>query len=200
MSVSDKLTQNEIEELEGTLENTSQQDTSLLRDLLENIPSGIFGGENESEKVQEIQANASSAQEEMQVSPKEPEEFTRYVQDIFKQIMPAIEWHDGLVKNINNATDKIPILHKIMEQLSEELSTFIFSVIAPFILPVLRQIRSEMKTGSDEIIASSEKEQHVVFNDDSSTDPTHSMLAKDHFSNVSLVEPAGLSWPLANSV
>ena len=188
MSVSDKLTQNEIEELEGTLENTSQADTSLLRDLLDKIPDGILGGDKESEKVQELQANASSAQQNMQITPKEPEEFTRYVQDIFKQIMPVIEWHDNIVKKINNATEKIPVLPKLMEQLSEEMSTFIFSVIAPFILPVLKQIRNEMKTGSDEIIASSEKEQHIVFNDDRSTDPTHSMLAKDHFSNVCLTE------------
>lgn len=174
--------------MEGTLENTSQADTSHLRDLLDKIPDGIMGGDNESQKVQKIQSDASSAQHNMKVSPKEPEEFTRYVQDIFKQIMPVIEWHDNIVKKINNATEKIPVLPKVMEQLSEEMSTFIFSVIAPFILPVLRQIRTEMKTGSDEIIASSEKEQHIVFNDDRSTDPTHSMLAKDHFSNVCLAD------------
>lgn len=165
----------------------------MLKELLGKIPDGIFGGENESDKVQELQSNASSAQEEMQVSPREPEEFTRYVQNIFRQIMPALEWHDGIVKKINNATEKIPVLPKVMEQLSDEMSTFIFSIIAPFILPVLKQIRSEMQTGSDQIIASSEKEQHVVFDDDRSTDPTHSMLAKDHFSNVSFVEPVDYS-------
>ena len=170
----------------------------MLRDLLDKIPDGIFGGEKESDKVQELQANASSAQEEMQVTPREPEEFTLYVQNIFRQIMPAMEWHDGIVKKINSATEKIPVLPKVMEQLSEEMSTFIFSIIAPFILPVLKQIRNEMKTGSDEIIASSEKEQHVVFHDDRSTDPTHSMLAKDHFSNVSPVELANISRPLAD--
>lgn len=151
------------------------------------IPDGIFGGEHESDKVQELQSNASAAQmDNMQISPREPEEFTRYVQNVFKEIMPALEWHDNIVKKINNAMDKIPVLPKVMEQLSDEMSVFIFSIIAPFILPVLRQIRNEMKTGSDEIIASSEREQHIVFDDDSCTDPTHSMLAKDHFSNVSL--------------
>lgn len=103
--------------------------------------------------------------------------------------MPVIEWHDNIVKKINNAVEKIPVLPKIKEQLGDQMSIFIFSIIAPLILPVIRQIRNEMKTGSDELIASSEKEQFVVFNDDNSTDPTHSMLAKDHFSNVSLVAP-----------
>lgn len=125
----------------------------------------------------------------MEVSPREPEEFTLYIQNVFRQVMPVIEWHDNIVKKINNAVEKIPVLPKIKEQLGDQMSIFIFSIIAPLILPVIRQIRNEMKTGSDELIASSEKEQFVVFNDDNSTDPTHSMLAKDHFSNVSLVAP-----------
>lgn len=123
------------------------------------------------------------------MSPREPEEFTIYIQNIFRQIMPVLEWHDNIVKKINNAVEKIPVLPKIKEQLGDQMSIFIFSIIAPLILPVIRQIRNEMKTGSDELIASSEKEQFIVFNDDDSTDPTHSMLAKDHFSNVSLVAP-----------
>jgi hypothetical protein len=185
-AVSDKLTQNEIGELEQALKQGKEADTSVLRNLLDMLPDGIFGGEKESDKVNEIQANAAAAQvDAMSVSPREPEEYTLYVQNMFRQIMPAIEWHDNIMKKISNAMEKIPVLPKIMEQLEEQLSVFIFSVIAPFILPVLNQIKNEMKTGSDELIASSEKEQHVVFHDDNSTDPTHSMLSKDHFSNVS---------------
>ena len=124
------------------------------------------------------------------MSPREPEEFTLYIQNIFRQIMPVLEWHDNIVKKINNAVEKIPVLPKIMEQLGDQMSIFIFSIIAPLILPVIRQIRNEMKTGSDALIASSEREQFIVWHDDDCTDPTHSMLAKDHFSNVSLVAQA----------
>ncbi|KAL6713837.1 hypothetical protein ACLMJK_008331 [Lecanora helva] len=48
----------------------------------------------------------------------------------------------------------------------------------------------ELNTGSSEIIQSSRDKQLIVFHDDYSSDPTHSMLSKDHFSNV-LNEPAG---------
>ena len=34
----------------------------------------------------------------MQVSPREPEEFTRYIQSMFKQIMPVIEFHDDVMQ------------------------------------------------------------------------------------------------------
>ena len=184
--MSDKLTQNEIDELEGTLETSSKADTSMLRDLLDKIPDGFFGDKHESDKVNELQENAANAQmENLSVSPREPEEFTLYVQNVFRQVQPAIEFHDEVMKSITSAIEKIPVLPKIVEQLEEELSRFVFSLIAPYIVPLIRNIKGELMTGSNEIIASSEQEQHVVFNDDRSTDPTHSMLSKDHFTNVS---------------
>ncbi|EFQ25491.1 heterokaryon incompatibility protein Het-C [Colletotrichum graminicola] len=189
--VSDKLTQNEIEELEGTLQESKNNDTSILRGLLDMIPDGIFGGKHQSNRVDELQSNATSSQlQNMQVSPREPEEYTRYIQDVFRQIMPAIEFHDEVLQGITEAIEKIPVLPKILEQLEEQLSKFVFSLIAPFILPVINQIRNELRTGSAEIIESSEREQHIVFEDDRSTDPTHSMLSKDHFTNI-LNEVAG---------
>ncbi|KAI8691731.1 hypothetical protein LRP88_08994 [Fusarium phalaenopsidis] len=189
--VSDKLTQNEIDELEGTLQQGAASDTSMLRDLLDKIPDGIFGNKHQSDRVDELQQNAATAQmENVSVSPRDPEEFTLYVQNVFKQVMPAIEFHDDIMKSISGAVEKIPVLPKIIEQLEEQLSVFIFSIIAPFIVPLIQQIRNELKTGSDEIIESSEREQHIVFHNDNSTDPTHSMLSKDHFSNI-LNEIAG---------
>ncbi|KAM0441034.1 hypothetical protein ACHAPT_000339 [Fusarium lateritium] len=189
--VSDKLTQNEIDELEGTLQQGASSDTSMLRDLLDKIPDGIFGDKHQSDRVDELQQNAATAQmENVAVSPREPEEFTLYIQNVFKQVMPAIEFHDDIMKSISGAVEKIPVLPKIIEQLEEQLSVFIFSIIAPFIIPLIQQIRNELKTGSEEIIESSEREQHIVFHNDNSSDPTHSMLSKDHFSNI-LNEIAG---------
>lgn len=184
--VSDKLQQNEIEQLENTLQQGAKSDTSMLRDLLDKIPDGFLGNKHQSDRVDELQTSAASAQvESMTVSPREPEEFTLYIQNVFNQVMPAIEFHDDIMKSISTAVEKIPVLPKVIEQLEEQLSVFIFSIIAPFIIPLIHQIQNELKTGSDEIIQSSEREQHIVFHNDRSTDPTHSMLSKDHFSNVS---------------
>lgn len=183
--LSDKMTQSEIEDLEGTLQAGRNSDTSLLRDLLDKIPDGLIGGDKKNQ-LDEIQENAANSQlENMSVSPREPEEFTLYVQQVFRQVMPVIEFHDDLLQTISKAIEKIPVLPKIIEQLEEQLSLFVFQIIAPVIIPLIDQIKNELATGATEIINSSKNEQHVVFNDDSSTDPTHSMLSKDHFSNVS---------------
>ncbi|KAI6081889.1 Het-C-domain-containing protein [Hypoxylon rubiginosum] len=191
--VSDKLTQNEIQELEGTLEeNSRKNDTSILEGLLDKIPDGIFGGGGDKkQKLEDIQSNAANAQmANTSISPRDPEEFTQYIQEVFQQIMPAIEFHDELLKGISEAIEKIPILPQIIEQVEDQMSMWVFSIMAPFVVPIIQQVKNELRTGSAEIIASSENEQHIVFNDSGCSDPTHSMLSKDHFSNI-LNEIAG---------
>ncbi|KXX82927.1 ATP-dependent RNA helicase DDX42 [Madurella mycetomatis] len=183
--VSDKMIQSEIEDLEGTLDQSRNSDTSILRDLLDKIPDGLFGGDDKKAKMEEIEHNSQAAQmETMTVSPREPEEFTMYINQVFNQVMPAIQFHDEVLQGISQAISRIPVLPKIIEQLEEQLSLFVFSQIAPFVIPVIDQIKNELATGATEIIESSKNEQHIVFEDDYSTDPTHSMLAKDHFTNI----------------
>lgn len=180
------MIQSEIEDLEGTLDQSRNSDTSMLRDLLDKIPDGLFGGDDKKAKMEEIEHNSQAAQmETMSVSPREPEEFTMYIKQVFNQVMPAIQFHDEILQNISQAISQIPVLPKIIEQLEEQLSLFVFSQIAPFVIPVIDQIKNELATGATEIIESSKNEQHIVFEDDYSTDPTHSMLSKDHFTNVS---------------
>ncbi|KAL9099089.1 MAG: hypothetical protein Q9163_005359 [Psora crenata] len=188
---SDKATQSEIQELEGTMANSGQNNSSVLQDLLNQVPSGLFGGKDESATASELQANATAAQmQQTHISPREPEAWTRQLQEVQKQIYPILEWHDEMMKSITEAIEKIPVLPQLIENLQEQLNVFVFSLMAPFILPIINQVKTELNTGSSEIIQSSQDKQLIVFHDDNSTDPTHSMLSKDHFSNV-LNEPAG---------
>ncbi|KAL2270036.1 hypothetical protein VTJ83DRAFT_2220 [Remersonia thermophila] len=189
--VSDKLIQSEIDDLEGTLAQSQMSDTSLLRELLDKIPDGLLSGKSDKSKIDELQENAQAAQvENLTIAPKDPEELTQQVGQVFRQIMPAIEFHDELLKDISQAISRVPILPKIIEQLEEQLSLFVMQLIAPFVIPILQQIKNELATGATEIIESSKNEQHIVFEDDDCTDPTHSMLSKDHFTNI-LNEVAG---------
>ncbi|KIW02339.1 hypothetical protein, variant 1 [Verruconis gallopava] len=190
--LSDKATQSEIDELEGTISNAerNRQSASVIQGILDKLPAGIIGG-GESSKVDELQQNATNAQmQQMSISPKEPEEFARQAEALRQQIYPVLEFHDNLMRRITETIDKIPILPDLLEQLQEQLNIFVFSLIAPFVLPIIKQVKAELSTGSSEIIQSSREKQLIVFHDDYSTDPTHSMISKDHFSNV-LNEPAG---------
>lgn len=188
---SDKATQSELQELEGTIQQSQNADTSLLKELLDKLPPGILGDSDHKGKADQLQANAQAAHmDNLTISPKEPEEVTRQINEISKQIYPILEFHDNIVKSISEAIEKIPVLPDLIEEVQNQVSLFVFSLLAPFILPVISQVKEELRTGSSEIIQSSNDKQHVVFHDDESTDPTHSMLSKDHFSNI-LNEPAG---------
>ncbi len=182
----DKATQSELQELEGTMQSGEVSNPSLLKNLLSSIPSSIFGGKDEAGKADQLQANAAAAQAAQQrVSPRNPEEFTIQMQEVARQIYPIIQWHDEIMQSIAEAIESIPVLPELIEQIEDQVNIFVFSLLAPFVVPIISQIKTELNTGSSEIIASSKDKQLIVFNDDSSSNPTHSMLSKDHFSNVS---------------
>jgi hypothetical protein len=187
----DKATQSEIQELEGVINGSQNQNTSMLKKLLKALPSGLLGGKDQAGKVDELQSNAAAAQMgNMKLSPKQPEEWAQQLQDVQNQIYPILQFHDELMMSINETIEKIPILPDLLEQLTEQLNIFVFSLLAPFVLPIISQVKEELATGSSEVIQSSRDKQLIVFHDDNSSDPTHSMLSKDHFSNI-LNEPAG---------
>ena len=177
--ISDKATQSELQDLEGTFNQAQRADTSVLKDLLSKIPEGILGNDDPAGKADELQANAAAAKmQATHITPKQPEAFTVQVRELQQQIYPIMEFHDNLVKNISEAIDKIPVLPEMIEQIQEQLSVFVFSLIAPIMVPILRQVKEELSTGSSEIIQSSREKQHIVFHDHGCTDPTHSMLSK----------------------
>jgi hypothetical protein len=190
--ISDKTTQSELQELEGAISDADRKgNKSQIKDLLSKLPDGIFGGKDQAGKADELENNANAAaMGNIRVTPKEPEEFTQQLGELVKQIYPIMEFHDEIMQSISAFIENIPILPEMIEQVQEQVTIFVFSLLAPFVLPILTQVKTELETGSSEVIASSREKQHIVFNDDYSTDPTHSMLSKDHFSNI-LNEPAG---------
>jgi hypothetical protein len=190
--LTDKATQSELQELQGAITDADRKkNKSQIKDLLSQLPDGIFGGKDQSSKADELENNASAASMgNLHVTPKEPEAFTEQLGELVRQIYPIMEFHDEIMQSISAFIEKIPILPEIIEQVQEQVTIFVFSLLAPYVLPIINQVKTELETGSSEVIASSREKQHIVFNDDYSTDPTHSMLSKDHFSNI-LNEPAG---------
>lgn len=192
--LSDKTMQSEIESLENVVAQSENQDASesFLQTLLSKIPDGLLGDSgDQTGQMDDFKSKADDAKHDSEnVNPREPEEWTLYLDNVQKQIYPVLEWHDNLLKRINEAIEKIPVLPELVEQIQDQITIFVFSILAPYVLPIIKQVKSELETGSSEVIQSSREQQHIVFNDDDCSNPTHSMLSKDHFSNI-LNEPAG---------
>ncbi|ETN45187.1 uncharacterized protein HMPREF1541_10064 [Cyphellophora europaea CBS 101466] len=109
---------------------------------------------------------------------------------IVQQIYPILAFRDKVVRAISSVIEKIPGLEALVERIVETLTVFILSLLAPIVRPLIEVLSKTLQTGSEGVIASNGKHQFDVWNDPSSTDPTHSMLSKDHFSNI-LNSPAG---------
>jgi len=109
---------------------------------------------------------------------------------IIPRIYPILAFRDKVVKSISAIVSKIPGLEKLLETITERVTIFVLSLLAPFIMPIIQAVSKQLKEGSSAVIDSAAKHQFEVWTNPHSTDPTHSMLSKDHFSNI-LNEPAG---------
>ena len=106
------------------------------------------------------------------------------------QIYPILEFRDKVVKVMTSTIEKIPGLEALVEKITDTLTLFVLSLLAPYIRPIINAVSKQLKAGSGGVIDASGKHQYEPWTDPHCSDPTHSLLSKDHFSNI-LNEPAG---------
>ena len=96
----------------------------MLQDLLNQIPSGLFGDKDEASKVEELQANAQAAQlQNTHITPRDPEAWTVQLQEVSKQIYPILEWHDEIMQSITETIESIPVLPDLIENLQGKMDS-----------------------------------------------------------------------------
>lgn len=106
------------------------------------------------------------------------------------QIYPILEFRDKVVKAISATIEKIPGLQALCERISETITVFVLSLLAPFIRPIINAVAKQLQEGSSAVVDSAGRHQFEPWTDPYCTDPTHSLLSKDHFTNI-LNEVAG---------
>lgn len=130
-------------------------------------------------------------------TPGQPQSQTNFAappkidaQAAMAKIYPILSFRDKVVRSISAIISKIPGLEKMIDTITEKVTLFVMGLLAPFIKPIIASASNALKQGSGTVIDSSAKQQYLVWTDPTSSDPTHSMLSKDHFSNI-LNGPAG---------
>lgn len=101
-----------------------------------------------------------------------------------RKIYPILEFRDKVVKSINAVISKIPGLEKLLEHISETLTAFVLGLLAPFVRPIIKAVSKTLKDGSSGVIGADARSQLEPWKDPQCSNPTHSMLSKDHFTNV----------------
>ncbi|CAK5262127.1 unnamed protein product [Mycena citricolor] len=181
----DHLSQASVSDLNKELDKArssarSGNQSSVLRDMLFNIPGGA-GGEmsREMEGIERIRAGPSQG-------GKRPEDMSP--QELHAVLWQVLSFRDSVMKKISMTIEKIPGLNALVEKISDSIGVFVFTTLEPFLNPILKTSTTALAGVSGEVINNAE--QFEVFDNPHSSDPTHSFLSKDHF-NLILNEPAG---------
>jgi hypothetical protein len=136
----------------------------------------------EEENTRYVSSERSRSRDNQNVVPGMNPEFDPV--KVAGKIYPILEFHDKVAKAIHSGITKIPGLEKILDRISEALSAFVMGLLAPFIRPIIQQVSKALKEGNENVISASANSQFEPWTNPHCTDPTHSMLAKDHFTNI----------------
>ncbi|KAG8965531.1 hypothetical protein FRC03_000441 [Tulasnella sp. 419] len=177
----DHLSESSISDLSARVAKAKEADRQqskidVVKGLLGKVPSG-GNNDDKFQKPEEIKARAVN----LDVDKVAPEEVQR-------QLWDALVWRDGVMRDITKIIENIPGLEDLLEQLNMALMEYVFTIIEPWLSPLLIRTTGVLKEGSAAVIDTND--QYQVWDNPNASDPSHSFLSKDHF-GLALNEPAG---------
>ena len=107
-----------------------------------------------------------------------------------RDIYPILEFRDKVMRSIEDVIESIHGHSALVEKVSDTLSLFVLSLLAPYVRPITAQASLELKMGSSAVVDSSAAHLYEPWTILTCTDPTHSLLSNDHLFN-KLNTPAG---------
>ncbi|KAG8965532.1 hypothetical protein FRC03_000442, partial [Tulasnella sp. 419] len=178
----DKFSQSSVSDLAARMEQAKQDEggkLSTLQALISQIPASGSGASPQ----EQMQKGEEIKQSQLNLDPDKiaPE-------DLQKRLWDILVWRDNLMRDISNVVEHIPGLSGLLDKISLALMEYVFTTVEPWLTPLLKRVTGALKEGSEAII--SLDDQFRVFNDPNASDPSHSLLSKDHF-GLLLNEPAG---------
>ncbi|KAH7100918.1 heterokaryon incompatibility Het-C [Auriculariales sp. MPI-PUGE-AT-0066] len=164
----DHLSQTSVVDLSHKIDEAAANDNGNSLSSLKGFLGKVLGGSgnqkaNEAEQL-ESQSKAYHFDPNNVASP-----------EVVRQLHDLLIWRDGVMRDIQGALAKI----------SNGVNTCTF---IPYLSPILQQVVGVLHDSSTEVIE--HEDQYEVFNEPYASDPTHSVMSKDHFGLI-LNEPAG---------
>ncbi|KDQ14438.1 hypothetical protein BOTBODRAFT_32569 [Botryobasidium botryosum FD-172 SS1] len=157
-------------------QNPNDSPIAKFRDILSKLPSSS-GNEQRVQSAEAVRKDAINFNPN-NVAPEQ----------VRQQLWTVLVWRDGMMKDIAKVIANIPGLEDLLEQLTNALNAYVFTILEPWLTPILQNATATLQQGSAAVIDSDD--QYEVFNNPNASDPSHSLLSKDHFSLI-LNEPAG---------
>ncbi|EGG08407.1 uncharacterized protein MELLADRAFT_71466 [Melampsora larici-populina 98AG31] len=186
---SDKLSSASIADLTAQMDEAQNQNKQsdggrfeFIKSILSKLPLGGSNGDTTvNDDLDQMNQKKKAFDLDGRIDQLAPEQLQQQLWDIFVI-------RDNLMRRIEELIEGVPGLGELLENLSLALTQYIMITIDPYVRPILMQASTAIGEGSQAVISGND--QWTVFNDPNASDPTHSVLAKDHFSNI-LNDPAG---------
>lgn len=135
------------------MQTNQAESTEALKAILRKFKSS--GGNNDDE----AEANqAENFQQKSQAYNFNPNNVMP--PDVQKELYAILKWRDGVYREILEKINMIPGLSDLLEGLSNALNAYVYTVLAPYLTPILSQVTTVLGEGSKEIIDS--KDQYEV--------------------------------------
>ncbi|THV06567.1 Het-C-domain-containing protein [Dendrothele bispora CBS 962.96] len=178
----DHISQASVTALNEKLDDAKNSDSNKfdqVKGILSKLPIG--GGDDDNGMGQAEQMQSQSKAYNFNPDDVAPPE-------VQKQLWDLLKWRDNVYRQILKKIEMVPGLENLLEELSNALNEFVYTTLAPYLTPILTQATGALGEGSKAVIDT--EDQYQVFDDPNASDPSHSLLSKDHFGLI-LNEPAG---------
>ncbi|KAI0274933.1 heterokaryon incompatibility Het-C [Gloeopeniophorella convolvens] len=177
----DHLSQASVTDLSQKMNDASNADQagmiSTIKNLLSKIPHG--GGSSDMDQAESLQAESKAYSfNPNNVAPPE----------VQQKLWALLKWRDGVFRSVSEKIERIPGLETLIDNLTDALNAYVYTILAPWLSPILQNATSVLGEGSKAVIDS--EDQYEVFDNPRASDPSHSLLSKDHFGLI-LNEAAG---------
>lgn len=110
---------------------------------------------------------------------------------VWETIEPIFRFRDEIARTITSNL-RIPLVSDALAEVSAALDKFVYSLLAAFIKPVIQNMRDSLLVAKQEVQKMEKAQPSVFDNESSASDPTHTLLAKDHFTNA--LNPVSGTW------
>ncbi|KAH9968682.1 heterokaryon incompatibility protein Het-C-domain-containing protein [Russula dissimulans] len=182
----DRFSQTSVTDLFQKMNDASNADSSSVISTIQSILSKVPHGEGSSQMQQGEQLHVQSKAYHFDPKNIAPPQ-------VRQQLWTLLKWRDGVYRSVTNLIDSVPGLESLIDNLGESLDTLlhritILPIHADGLQPILKEFISSLGDASKAAIDSADR--YEVFNNPHASDPTHSLLSKDHFILI-LNEPAG---------
>ncbi|KNZ80575.1 hypothetical protein J132_04817 [Termitomyces sp. J132] len=175
----DKLSSASVTEITQKMNEAgdSEGKFSQVKDILSKLPIG--GGNDTVNQGEEMNAAAKAYNfNPDNIAPPEVQE----------RLLQLLKWRDQVYRDVVAKIEMVPGLADLLDELTNALNAYVYTILSPYIVPLLQQATGVLGEGSKAVVDSAD--QYEVFDNPNASDPSHSFLSKDHFDLI-LNEPAG---------